>query len=558
MQGNIFINRAKAHYGEYKVNNFWQMIKNLSPGRLISLAAILIFLISFFAYIIMQVNTVEYSVLYTDLELEDANQIVSRLEAANVKYKLNNNGTEILVPVDQVNRMRLDTAELALASKGSNVGYEIFDNTDALGSTNFVQNINLIRALEGELARTIRSVDNIKSARVHLVLPKREMFSREEQTPSASVVIKTKAGTLTLKEIQSIQKLVAAAVPKLDVKNVSIIDSSGKLLTDDSEDKQSVDNATNEIIRLDQERKLTKSVEDMMEKAVGMGKAKARVNLEMDFDQVVTNEEIYDPDSQVARSQQTVTESSVANEENNPVTVSQNIPNGDTVTQSDNVVSQSTKSEETINYEISKTIRNKVKNDGEIKRITVAVMVDGVYETDEKGNKVYRPRTAEEMEKLRALVKSAVGYDANRGDMVDVENIRFASIQEETSKAPEILIMGFTKAELMRIAEGLGVAVVAILVIILVIRPLINNAFDNASPLSDNGRLLGENAEDDNLLLSNFLNEAESDIDDLVNLNKVDGRVKVSSLKKLNDIVEKNPETAVGIIRSWLYSNDGN
>ena len=558
MQGNIFINRAKAHYGEYKVNNFWQMIKNLSPGRLISLAAILIFLISFFAYIIMQVNTVEYSVLYTDLELEDANQIVSRLEAANVKYKLNNNGTEILVPVDQVNRMRLDTAELALASKGSNVGYEIFDNTDALGSTNFVQNINLIRALEGELARTIRSVDNIKSARVHLVLPKREMFSREEQTPSASVVIKTKAGTLTLKEIQSIQKLVAAAVPKLDVKNVSIIDSSGKLLTDDSEDKQSVDNATNEIIRLDQERKLTKSVEDMMEKAVGMGKAKARVNLEMDFDQVVTNEEIYDPDSQVARSQQTVTESSVANEENNPVTVSQNIPNGDTVTQSGNVVSQSTKSEETINYEISKTIRNKVKNDGEIKRITVAVMVDGVYETDEKGNKVYRPRTAEEMEKLRALVKSAVGYDANRGDMVDVENIRFASIQEETSKAPEILIMGFTKAELMRIAEGLGVAVVAILVIILVIRPLINNAFDNASPLSDNGRLLGENAEDDNLLLSNFLNEAESDIDDLVNLNKVDGRVKVSSLKKLNDIVEKNPETAVGIIRSWLYSNDGN
>ncbi len=540
------------------MNNFWQMIKNLSPGRLVSLAAILIFLISFFAYILMQVNSVEYSVLYTDLELEDANQIVSRLETANVKYKLNNNGTEILVPSDQVNRMRLDTAELALASKGANVGYEIFDNTDALGSTNFVQNINLIRALEGELARTIRTVDNIKSARVHLVLPKREMFSREEQTPSASVVIKTKAGNLDLKEIQSIQKLVAAAVPKLDVKNVSIIDSSGKLLTEDGEDKQSIDNATNEIIRLEQERKLTKSVEDMMEKAVGLGKAKARVNLEMDFDQVVTNEEIYDPDSQVARSQQTVTESSLANEESNPVTVSQNIPNGDTVTQNGNVVSQSTKSEETINYEISKTVRNKVKNNGEIKRITVAVMVDGIYEKDDKGNKVYRQRTPEEMEKLKALVKSAVGYDANRGDMVDVENIRFASIQEESGKAPEILIMGFTKAELMRIAEGLGVAIVAILVIILVIRPLINNAFDNASPMGENGRLLGENPEDDNLLLSNFLNEAEADIDDLVNLNKVDGRVKVSSLKKLNDIVEKNPETAVGIIRSWLYSNDGN
>ena len=139
----------------------------------------------------MQINSVEYSVLYTDLELEDAKQIVSRLEADNIKYKLAKNGTEILVPQDQVNKMRVETAELALASKGSNVGYEIFDNTDALGSTNFVQNINLIRALEGELARTIRSVDNIKSARVHLVLPKREMFSREEQEPSASVIIKT-------------------------------------------------------------------------------------------------------------------------------------------------------------------------------------------------------------------------------------------------------------------------------------------------------------------------------------------------------------------------------
>ncbi len=540
------------------MNNFLQSIKNLSPGRLISLAAIVIFLISFFAYIAMQINSVEYSVLYTDLELEDAKQIVSRLEADNIKYKLTKNGTEILVPQDQVNKMRVETAELALASKGSNVGYEIFDNTDALGTTNFVQNINLVRALEGELARTIRSVDNIKSARVHLVLPKREMFSREEQQPSASVVIKTVKGSLDLKEIQSIQKLVAAAVPKLDVKNVSIVDSSGKLLTNDSEDKQSLDNAANEVLRLEQERKMTKSVEEMMEKAVGQGKAKARVNIEMDFDQVVTNEEIYDPDSQVARSMQTITESGMSNETQSPVTVSQNIPNGDTVTQNNGLVSQNAKTEETVNYEISKTIRNKVKNTGEIKRLTVAVMVDGVYEKDADGKMVYRARTPEEMEQLKALVKSAVGFDANRGDMVEVENIRFANISPEVEKVQEILIMGFTKSELMRIAEGLGVAIVAILVILLVIRPLINNAFDNASQAGPNAKLLGENPDDDNLLLSNFLNENDGDMDNLVNLNKVDGRVKVSSLKKISDTIEKNPEAAVSIIRSWLYSNDAN
>lgn len=540
------------------MNNFLQSIKNLSPGRLASLSAIIIFLISFFAYIATQMNSVDYAVLYSDLELEDAKQIVSRLEAANVKYRLTKNGTEVMVPQDQVNKMRVDTAELALASKGSNVGYEIFDNTDALGSTNFVQNVNLIRALEGELARTIRSVDNIKSARVHLVLPKREMFSREEQPPSASVVVKTAKGKLDLKEIQSIQKLVAAAVPKLEVKNVAIVDSAGNLLTNNYDDEQTLNNATNESLRLDQERKMAKNIEALLEKTVGPGKAQAQVNIEMDFDQVVTNEEIYDPDSQVVRSQATVTEEGVSNSGEQPVTVAQNIPNGDTVTTGSNILNQNSKTEETINYEISKVVRNKIKNTGTVKRLTVAVMVDGVYDKDAEGKNVYRDRTPEEMEQLTALVKSAVGYDANRGDVVEVENMKFVSIAENIDAASEILIFGFTKDELIRIAEGLGVAIVAILVILLVIRPLINNAFDSGSQLGADGKLLGENPEDDNLLLSNFLNENDAELDELVNINKVDGRVKVSSLKKINDLIEKNPDAAVNIIRSWLYSNDGN
>lgn len=540
------------------MNNFLQSIKNLSPGRLASLSAIIIFLISFFAYIATQMNSVDYAVLYSDLELEDAKQIVSRLEAANVKYRLTKNGTEVMVPQDQVNKMRVDTAELALASKGSNVGYEIFDNTDALGSTNFVQNVNLIRALEGELARTIRSVDNIKSARVHLVLPKREMFSREEQPPSASVVIKTAKGKLDLKEIQSIQKLVAAAVPKLEVKNVAIVDSAGNLLTNNYDDEQTLNNATNESLRLDQERKMAKNIEALLEKTVGPGKAQAQVNIEMDFDQVVTNEEIYDPDSQVVRSQATVTEEGVSNSGEQPVTVAQNIPNGDTVTTGSNILNQNSKTEETINYEISKVVRNKVKNTGTVKRLTVAVMVDGVYDKDAEGKTVYRDRTKDEMEQLTALVKSAVGYDANRGDVVEVENMKFVSIAEEADITKEILIFGFTKDELIRIAEGLGVAIVAILVILLVIRPLINNAFDSGSQLGADGKLLGENPDDDNLLLSNFLNENDAELDELVNINKVDGRVKVSSLKRINDIIEKNPDAAVNIIRSWLYSNDGN
>lgn len=539
------------------MNNFIQSIKNLSPGRLASIAAIVIFLISFFVYLATKLNTGDYAVLYTDLEMEDAKQIVQHLETANIKYRLTKNGTEILVPEEDVNKMRIDTADLAMASKGSNVGYEIFDNTDALGSTNFVQNVNLIRALEGELARTIRSVDHIKSARVHLVLPKREMFSREEQMPTASVVIKTDGGKLSLESIHSIQQLIAAAVPKLDVKNVSIVDSAGNLLTNNFEDEEAVTVANNEALRLEQERKMSLQVQNLLEKSVGEGKVRAQVNLDMDFDQIVTNEEIYDPDSQVVRSQATVTDNSTTDNVEQPVSVAQNIPNGDMVAAGTGSVSRKSRTEETVNYEISKVVRNKVKNSGTIKRLGVAVIVDGIYERNAEGKVVYRDRTPEEMEQIRSLVKSAVGFDAERGDMVEVANMKFASNQPEIEEVNEVLIMGFTKDELIRIAEGIGVAIVAILVILLVIRPLINNAFET-NTANGEGRLLGDNAEEDNLLLSNFLNEEDGEIDELINMNKIDGRIKVSSLKKINDIVEKNPDAAVNIIRGWFYSSDGN
>lgn len=539
------------------MNNFIQAIKNMSAGRLVALSAVVLFLISFFVYIATQLNTTEYSVLYTDLELEDAKQIVERLEGGNIKYKLTKNGTEILVPTEVVNKMRVDTAELALASKGSNVGYELFDNTDALGTTNFVQNVNLIRALEGELARSVRSVDNIKSARVHLVLPKREMFSKEEQEPSASVVIRTISGQLSPQSVAAIQKLIAASVPKLSVKNVAIVDSAGNLLTEEK-NKALMDLDHNEDLRQELERQMTDRVQNLLDKSIGEGKSRVQVYLEMDFDQVVTNEEIYDPDGQVVRSEASSSSSSVTSEKNAPVTVAQNIPNGDNVVDGDGNETQSANTESTVNYEISKIVRNKVKNSGTISRMTTAVIVDGIYEKDAEGKIVYRPRTEDEMQKLDELIKSAVGYNQDRGDMVEVKNIQFArNMLIEPEKVEEILILGFTKYEVIRIAEGIGVALVAILVIVLVIRPLINNAFDMSGKGNDT-RLLGENAEEDNLLLSNFLNDDNDISGEMINLNKIDGRVKASSVKKINDIVEKNPDAAVNIVRGWLYQNENN
>lgn len=542
------------------MNNILQTIKNMSPSKMASIAAIIIFLISFFVYVAVQMGSSEYAVLYSDLELEDAKQIVSKLETANIKYKLAKNGTEILVPMEDVNKLRVETADISLSSLGGNVGYEVFDNTDALGSTNFIQNVNLLRALEGELARTISSVDNIRSARVHLVMPKREIFSREEQVPTASIVVKTKEGHLSPQSIQSIQKLVATAVPKLDIKNISIIDSNGNLLTEFSEEQNEViKKSTNETIRLELEREITQKVQMLLERSLGPGKAQAQVNVEMDFDEVVTNEEIYDPNSQVVRSQASMSEEGTNGQSvSQPVTVSQNIPNGDSSFESANRGYDSmSKTEETINYEISKVVRNKIKNTGVIRRITAAASIDGNYSYDDDGNLVYHPRSEAEMERIAALVKSAVGYDANRGDLVEVENIRFRGFDTGKKKTAEPLYLGFNKAELMRMAEGLGVAIVAILVILLVIRPLINNAFEVSSNNSAE-RLISSADGEDNLLLSNFLNDNfDEAAEELVNVNKVDGRVKVSSLKKLNATVEKNPDAAVNVIRSWLYNNEG-
>ena len=314
----------------------------------------------------------------------------------------------------------------------------------------------------------------------------------------------------------------------------------------------------NEELRQDLEHSMAERVQKLLERSVGQGNVRAQVYLEMDFDQVVTNEEIYDPDGQVVRSEASTTNNSATTENNAPVTVAQNIPNGDTVAQGDGSYTQSSNTESTVNYEISKIVRNKVKNNGVITRMTTAVVIDGIYEKNEEGDIVYRPRSDEEMKKFEELVKSALGYNAERGDMVEVTNLQFVNGQMiKPDKKVETLIMGFTKDEIIRISEGIGVALVAILVILLVIRPLINNAFDMSNNDSDT-RLLGQNAEEDNLLLSNFLDEDHEDVSDMINMNKVNGRVKASSIKRINDIVEKNPDTAVNIVRGWLYQNENN
>lgn len=537
------------------MNPFVQQLQNLGPARLAAMAGVAVGLIAFIIFFATRFSTQPMQLLYGDLTQTDSREIVRELELSGINFTLEDNGATILVPGDDVTRVRLQMAELALPTGGS-VGYELFDNMDALGATNFMQNVNLVRALEGELSRTIRSIDGVQSARVHLVMPQREMFTRETQEPTASVYVKMTTGRLAANQVSAVQHIIAAAVPKLKPSNISIIDDRGTLLSrtfagDDEMIAEQQDEA-----RVKLENRLSSAIMEMVESSLGPGKVRAEVRAEMDFDRVVTEEEIYDPDGQVPRSTVTVDENlqSLETDPDN-VTVSQNLPDQQFQDDGPRSSTSELRTEETVNFEISRKVVNQIRESGVIRRLSVAVLVDGNYVPDENGERVYQPLDQETMEKLEALVRTAIGADAARGDQVEVINMPFTNFDEFAGDFEEFDLFGFSKEEVMRMAEGLGVAIVAVLVILLVVRPLVTRAFETMPA-------------DDNLLTNDGMaqltgpggmpmplpsDEEEEDLDELIDIDKVEGRVKASSLRKINDIVDKHPEEAISIFRTWLY-----
>ncbi len=536
--------------------SFIQTLKNLGTARLAAMGGVLIFLMGFLIYLATQLGSTEMAVLFNELDPADTKKIIAQLDEQNVPYRLYKNGTEIHVPVADTLKLRVQLAETVNA--GSVVGYEIFDKAQSPGVGHDIINLQMLRALEGELARTIKAIDNVKAARVHLVLPRREMFSREEQPPSASVIIRMEdKAKLTPKQVEAVQRLVAAAVPKMQTKDVSIMDARGTLLTKNFDDDEQMQMSTNEEMRRDYERRLISAVQSLIEQSVGQEKVRVQASLEMDFDQVVVNREIYDPEAQVLRSSTTIEENSQTDEREPIVSVEQNLPDAETQN-ANQVKQQANRTEETVNYEISKEVISQVRKNGVIKRLSVAVIVDGTYTLNPNGTKTYVPRTEKEMELLTTLVRSAVGYDANRGDTVEVINLPFFNPDDLLRLEDPILFMGFTKQEIMKMVEGLGVALVAVLVILLVVRPLIVKAFEQP-----------ENEEEENLLMgpSDDLQQLPSpssggvltetdQLEELIDIAKVEGRVKASSVRKIGEIIDQHPEEAVSIIRSWMYSDE--
>ena len=392
------------------------------------MAGIAAALTAFFLYVAGVISEPPKSILFSGLESRDAAAVSAKLDAMNVPYDAKGDGGTIMVPADQVTKLRMALAQDNLPAAG--VGYEIFDKSDAFGTTAFVQNINRLRALEGELSRSIQTIEGVESVRVHLVIPERQIFSRDSQVPSGSVVLKTR-GVLGREQVGAIQHLVAASVAALTPDRVAIIDDKGNLLAggqeltgDDATSGRAEQNTT------DFEDRMRRRVESMVASIVGQGHVRAQVTAEMNYTHTTSTSEDYNPDSKVVRSTQTVEQNA---SDANPagsgaVSVASALPGQQNATGgADNVKSSSGRTEETTNYEISKTVTTSAtegKEGNMLKRLSVAVAIDGTV-TD--GG--YKPRNAQELKQIDTLVKSAIGYDSGRGDQVQVVNMPFARME---------------------------------------------------------------------------------------------------------------------------------
>ena len=529
-------------------------------------------MIGFFMFMTSRLTTPDLSLLYSDLTLEDSSSITSRLDSQSITYELRGGGTQIFVPQSDVARVRIAMASDGLPNGGS-VGYELFDDSSTLGTTNFVQRVNHSRALEGELSRTIAAIRQVKSARVHLVLPRREIFSRDQQEPTATVVLQLNGSVLQPSQVVAIQHLVATAVPGLQPTRISVIDNNGRLLArggDNDEDAFSASNG--EEARQRYESRLARAIEKLLERSVGIGAVRAEVSADIDFDRVTISDETYDPDGQVARSTQTVEQEddSAEADPNNSVSVANNLPDAAVLDSplSSTSSSSSRRIEETVNFEISRKVTTQVRETGNVKRLTVAVLVDGAV--DSEGT--YAPRTPEELAQYDALVKSAIGYEEARGDVVEIVNLQFVQLSVEDTEIVEAGFLGLSKADLFRIAEMLVLGIVAVLVILLVVRPLITRAFDiaaTANPMAVPGMLpagastgpqgqlappatAGAQALPDGSQMPVGAEEA-ADFQPGIDISQVDGRVEASSMNQINQIISKHPDETVAILRQWMY-----
>ena len=552
------------------MNGIVDGLRGLGPARLIGLVVAAVMTVVALLTLTTFSGGEAMALLYGDLELSESGLIVDHLEKQQIPFQLRGGGREILVPADKVSRARLLLARDALPSGGV-VGYEIVDRNVGMVASQFEQRMNQLRAMEGELTRTIRGIRGVRNARVHIVLPRREPFERQTPQAQASVLLTTAPGGIDRESVQAITHLVATAVPGLKVENITIADNRGTLLSRSGEAGAGRSNERAEELRRGIEMRVSRSVEEILERSAGQGRVRVEATVDLDLDRINETREQFDPEGQVVRSSQNITSSNRSTEAGtNTVSVQNNLPNAD-AGQSGVTGSQEQRQDETTNYEITKTVRNLVRDQAQIRRLSVAVLVDGIEERAPMGEIVWKPRPQDELDQMARLVKTAIGFDVRRGDQLEIVNMRFAAREDPSIAEPARLFgLPIAKDDLMALSRPAIPAIVVLAMLLFILRPMITRlttvgsalAGDDGLALAGGGdaRMLGGESGDPGGARSGGGRGALATLDggggqsddEEISLANVEGALKATSVRRLTALVERHPEESLSIVRAWL------
>ena len=503
-------------------------LARLEPAKLAGLGGIALATLVLLGWIATR-STDSMALLYSGLDPAEGGRIGQRLDELKIPYEASGSGDAIKVPASQVARVRMELAANGLPHQAG-AGYELLDSQSPMNMTSFMQRVQRVRALEGELARTILTLDGIRSARVHIVLPERESFSRDAPQPTASVAI-TMSGAerISARQAAAIRLLVAGAVPRLHQEQVSVVDPSGVVLAADGSDAM----ASNRLdeIKTSREQALQRAATDLLEPLIGRGRVRVAVSVDVDPTREVAREEKFDPLSQVERSKQTQLDKDNSDETKprDPVSVGQNLPNQQQQGGAGKTSTSSTHDGQTVNYELNSTHSERVREPGEIRQIDVAAVVDGTI--NDKGE--YQPRSKEEMDRIAALVRSAVGFDAKRGDTVTVETMRFIAIQEQSDAAEQTA----PATQNWPLLAGAAVVVVVAAGVFLLLRRRRLPAM--AAPIAAEAPALAVNAPPEPLLLASEETTPQRQL-----------------IAALNHVVDTRHDEALAVLRAWIAEGE--
>ncbi len=544
------------------MGGFTAALQRFGIGRLTVVLGVAAGVAAVLVAVMLRIGQAPDALLYSNLDLQEASEVTTALDSAGIKYSSKGDGSTIFVSRDEVGEARMLVAGKGLVTSGS-VGYEIFDNQSVLGQTEFQQNINEKRALEGELARTILTMRGINSARVMIALPRRELFQSDAAEPTASVVVGVTGGQLSGAQVQAIRNVVASSVPNLKPEKVTLTDTSNRTLAAGS-DAEGFSAASAEDARGSTEAQLQARIMDIVEGVVGVGSARVQVTAEIDHSRSTTQEQRFDPDGQVVRSTSANGSESADTTGVNDggATATNNIPGGEAPAATP-IGSRDTQNTETTNYEISSTTTTTVREAGEIKKLAVAVAVDGKYTPAANGGApTYAPVSEADRAKIEELVKAAVGFDQARGDQVRVTALRFnrdlAVVGGEEAASS---LFNFTKNDIMRGVELLVLLVTGLLLIFFVLRPLLKSASGGAG--AGQLQLAGAGGGGGVTSLQTTIMggaggvmpqlASPSEMDQRLDIARIEGQVKASSVKKVADFVEKHPDESTSILRGWVH-----